>query len=317
MRASRLTAVAALVLSAMLIVVPVTRGDASDSQSVQHSTDGDTITVGSGRQVAQDLFALVDSSPVEAGEVRLSYPPEVLAAMSCVELRDAGALDIGESKCKDKTWMENAYGVPDDSHLLGFRPTPTDSDDEEEVGGFVPDARVLLEYAVAQVQASGAGVVKQPTWDTLMDVPTLVYVTSPTQTLTTTLFGAEVTVSLEATRFSYDFGDGSAPLVTTDPGAPYPAKRVYHIYQRRQSDVVITLTTTWRGSVTSPFDGSTASLNGVVTTVESTQPFRVCKAHIYTVPLPEERTREEQARLDEFERRSKEECNVWNTTPTH
>ncbi len=289
----------------------------TEYRELETNTNGSIVSVDTTHTSAQDLFASVDSSPVEAGEVRVVYPPEVRAAMSCVELRDAGALDIGESKCKDRTWMENEYGVPDDSHLLGFRPTPSDSGDEEEVGGFVPDARVLLEYAVAQVQALGAGVVKQPTWDTLMDVPTLVYVTAPTQTLTTTLFGAEVTVLLEATRFSYDFGDGSAPLVTTDPGAPYPAKRVYHVYQRRQSDVVITLTTTWRGSVTSPFDGSTASLNGVVTTVESTQPFRVCKAHIYTVPLPEERTREEQARLDEFERKSREECNVWNTTPTH
>ncbi len=278
------------------------------------SASGSNVSVDGTRVTAQEELGSVDSSPVEPGGVRAHVGASVQRRMSCWELRDAGYLDLDDPKCKNVTWNAGVDGIPDENHMLRPRPTPPDAD--EAPAESVP-AEVLLEYAVAQVQASGAGVVKQPMWDTLMGVPTLVYVTSPTQTLTTTLFGEQVAVMLEATRFSYDFGDGTPALVTTDPGAPYPARRVYHVYERRQSDVVITLTTTWRGSVTSPFDGSTASLNGVVTTVESTDPFRVCKAHIYTVPLPEERTREEQARLDEFERRSKEECNVWNTTNTH
>lgn len=315
MRGRRFVAVVALTLVATVFSSPTAVADSIDTKAIQHSTDGDTVTVGAERQAEQDSGASVDSSVVESGEVRVGVAPAVERRLSCWQKRDAGNLDLEDPTCKNVTWTAGANGVPDDNHDQRIRlPVPTT--DEEPVDS-VPDATALLEYAVARVQAQGAGLVKQPTWDTLIDVPTLVYVTSPTQTLTTTLFGAQVTLTLEATRFSYDFGDGTAPLVTTDPGAPYPATRVYHVYQRKQPDVVITLTTTWRGSVTSPFDGSTASLNGVVTTVESTQPFKVCKAHIYTVPLPEERTREEQAHLDEFERRSTQECHLWNTTPTH
>lgn len=315
MKSSRLAAVAMLTLSAMTLVVPNAWAEPAVMPQLRNSTDGDTVTVGAERQAEQDSGASVDSSVVESGGVRVGVAPAVQRRLSCGELRDAGNLDLEDPTCKNVTWTAGANGVPDDNHDQRIRlPVPTT---DEEPGDSVPDATALLEYAVARVQASGAGLVKQPMWDTLIDVPTLVYVTSPTQTLTTTLFGAEVTLTLEATRYSYDFGDGTAPVVTIDPGAPYPATRVYHTYQRKQPDVVITLTTTWRGSVTSPFDGSTASLNGVVTTVESTQPFKVCKAHIYTVPLPEERTREEQARLDEFERRSTQECHLWNTTPTH
>ena len=315
MKSSRLAAVAMLTLSAMTLVVPNTWAEPAVMPQLRNSTDGDTVTVGAERQAEQDSGASVDSSVVESGEVRVGVAPEVERRLSCWQKRDAGNLDLEDPTCKNVTWTAGANGVPDDNHDQRIRlPVPTT--DEEPVDS-VPDATALLEYAVARVQAQGAGLVKQPTWDTLIDVPTLVYVTAPTQTLTTTLFGAQVTLTLEATRFSYDFGDGTAPVVTTDPGAPYPATRVYHTYQRKQHDVVITLTTTWRGSVTSPFDGSTASLNGAVTTVESTQPFTVCKAHIYTVPLPEERTRQEQARLNEIERRSTQECHLWNTTPTH
>lgn len=305
------------VLAAVTVIMTSHGAYASstDYRELGTNTNGSIVSVDGTRTTAQESVSSVDSSVVESGEVRVGVAPEVERRLSCGELRDAGNLDLEDPKCKNVTWSAGANGVPDDNHDQRIRlPVPTT--DEEPVDS-VPDATALLEYAVARVQASGAGLVKQPTWDTLIDVPTLVYVTSPTQTLTTTLFGAPVTITLEATRFSYDFGDGSAPLVTTDPGAPYPATRVYHTYQRKQHDVVITLTTTWRGSVTSPFDGSTASLNGAVTTVESTQPFTVCKAHIYTVPLPEERTRQEQARLNEIERRSKEECHLWNTTPTH
>lgn len=307
----------AVILAAAILIVMNQGAYASsyEDQEWSSSTSGSTINMDASRTAVQESVSSVDSSPVEPGEVRVGVAPAVERRLSCGELRDAGNLDLEDPKCKNVTWSAGANGVPDDNHDQRIRlPVPTT--DEEPVDS-VPDATALLEYAVARVQASGAGLVKQPTWDTLIDVPTLMYVTSPTQTLTTTLFGAPVTITLEATRYSYDFGDGSAPLVTTDPGAPYPATRVYHVYQRKQPDVVITLTTTWRGSVTSPFDGSTASLNGAVTTVESTQPFTVCKAHIYTVPLPEERTRQEQARLNEIERRSKEECHLWNTTPTH
>ena len=46
--------------------------------------------------------------------------------------------------------------------------------------------------------------------------------------------------------FTWDFGDGTDPLVTTEPGAPWPDQTVSHIY-RAEGQAQISLTTRWRG----------------------------------------------------------------------
>ena len=42
------------------------------------------------------------------------------------------------------------------------------------------------------------------------------------QDLTTTLLGYPITVHATPTQYTWDFGDHSPPLTTTDPGTPYP-----------------------------------------------------------------------------------------------
>ncbi len=144
----------------------------------------------------------------------------------------------------------------------------------------VPTPEEIIEYAVATVTARGSGLALQPAGDALVGIPSLVHANTPTQTLTTNLFGRQILVSLKATGFSYDFGDGSPPLVTSDPSAPYPVKRLAHTYTAEQDGVVVVLTTTWAGTVTSPFTGETARIDGVVTTSESSAPFDVRRARI-------------------------------------
>ncbi|MGJ7439975.1 PKD domain-containing protein [Aquipuribacter sp. MA13-6] len=67
------------------------------------------------------------------------------------------------------------------------------------------------------------------------------------QTFDITLLGTPVTVRATPVSYTWDFGDGSDPLVTEDPGAPYPDLTTWHAYSE-PGDVGITLTTTYTGA---------------------------------------------------------------------
>ena len=124
---------------------------------------------------------------------------------------------------------------------------------------------------------------------------TLVAATHPTQTHVVTMFGREVTVTFTATSYTWNWGDDTPDLVTTSPGTPWhkgmdpntdPAL-IRHYYTppngwRSRFDGpypnatrTITLTTTWAGTATNPFTGDTQTINGLVTTTETTGPFRL------------------------------------------
>lgn len=123
-------------------------------------------------------------------------------------------------------------------------------------------SRQIIDYALATVTAQGAGLMHQPKPGNVAGVPTFVHAAAPTQTLSMSLFGREVTVSLQAMHFSYDFGDGTETLETDDPSAPYPVKRLKHTYEEPHPGRVITLRTTWAGTVSNPFTGETVMIDG-------------------------------------------------------
>lgn len=202
-------------------------------------------------------------------------PPPKTGLARCWEVANALG-DPMVAECESYFWIEGPDGPQPLEHGSPGRPEPG-------VNIPVPSPRELIEYATAAVRAQGSGLTVQPRSDVLAGIPTIVYARAPSQVLETEIFGTPVSVSLRATSFRYDFADGSAPLITSDPGRPFPDHRLSHTYDRPQDQVVITLTTTWSGTITSPFTGQTAMINGVVTTVESSDPFNVREASIALV----------------------------------
>ena len=88
--------------------------------------------------------------------------------------------------------------------------------------------------------------VQPDTGRVLVNLP-LITVTDPTpQLLFTDLLGYDVEVDATPTSYSWDFGDGSAPLVTTSPGHPYPGHDVSHAYVAAGT-FRVTLTVTYSG----------------------------------------------------------------------
>ena len=168
------------------------------------------------------------------------------------------------------------------AHPAGSRPT-------------LPTTREILYYAATTIHADGAGINKQPPTVSYTNrfVPTIVSVTSPTQTHVINLLGRDITITLTATNYEYSWGDGTPNTVTTSPGLAWERgidpnndpRLIRHYYTPPQGwrsgfdgpypheSREITLTTTWSGTATNPFTGETQTINGLVTTTETTGPF--------------------------------------------
>ena len=179
-------------------------------------------------------------------------------------------------------------------YVAGTAPTtpPAEEGEPAEEGGGegeVPSTETIVRTALARVPVSGAGLSWQPRKKSYTNagVPTIVYAATPTQTHTTALFGHEVSITLTASQYSYDFGDGTPPLVTARAGEGWrrgnkEARLTHHYEQvtRGGERRTITLTTTWDATTTNPFTGQTLTLPAVVTTTEQSTPFPVSHLRI-------------------------------------
>jgi hypothetical protein len=111
-------------------------------------------------------------------------------------------------------------------------------------GGPGLDVLVLQEF-VKSVTPSGA-FVQPATGRALVNLPLVAYAEPVANTWSPTLLGTAVTIRATPVSYSWDFGDGSATVVTEDPGAPYPDHSVEHTYTAT-GDVTVSLTTTYTG----------------------------------------------------------------------
>lgn len=106
----------------------------------------------------------------------------------------------------------------------------------------------------------------------LVGMPLIVFTDPSPQELATTVVGVPVAVRATPTQFSWDFGDGSAPVVTADAGAPYPDHTVSHPYAQ-DGEYTVRLTTTWRGEFQVAGTTTWQPVAGTATTVSA--PFTV------------------------------------------
>ena len=180
-------------------------------------------------------------------------------------------------------------------YVPGTAPTtpPAEGEPADEGGAgegeAPPSTETIVRTALARVPVSGAGLSWQPRNKsyTNVGVPTIVYAATPTQSHTTSLFGREVSITLTASQYSYDFGDSTPPLVTTRAGEPWrrgnkEARLTHHYEQTTRGGErrTITLTTTWDAATTNPFTGQTLTLPAVVTTTEKSDPFPISHLRI-------------------------------------
>ena len=188
---------------------------------------------------------------------------------------------------------------------------PNDASEDTSRPGRLPTTREILLAAANLIHADGAGLHKRPEGVSYTNkyIPTLVAATHPTQTHTVTLLGHDITITLTATSYTWSWGDGTLDVTTTSPGMPWqegmdpntdPAL-IRHYYTppngwRSRFDGpypdatrTITLTTTWAGTATNPFTGDTQTINGLVTTTETTGPFPLSQLIVNNADTSEEK----------------------------
>lgn len=146
-----------------------------------------------------------------------------------------------------------------------------------------------LREAVRHVSVPGSGLVVQPSDVAYTGVPTLVHARVTEREISVDVLGLDVPIRLEARSFAFDFGDDTAPLVTSDPGAPYPDKSNQHTYLAPARSVVITLRTTWSATARNPASGETLELEEPLHSEELSTPFEVRKPVVLLTDDAEER----------------------------
>jgi hypothetical protein len=134
-------------------------------------------------------------------------------------------------------------------------------------------ARAFQEMQIAPSEVH----VQPPNGWTLVNVDTIAYTDRTQRTMNTNLFGVPVEIRAVPSTYSWDFGDGSAPLTTTDPGAPYPAHTVAHAYVN-QGEAAISLTTTWHGQFRLAGEPIWHDVAGEATTVSSSGSLEILAA---------------------------------------
>ncbi|MEE6289081.1 hypothetical protein V2J52_15625 [Georgenia sp. MJ173] len=127
------------------------------------------------------------------------------------------------------------------------------------------------------VDAGGLDVQPDRSW-VLVHTETIAFTGAEQQVLTTTVLDAPIEVMVTPEQFTWDFGDGSAPLVTTDPGAAWPDHTVAHAYGSAQPAAAISVQTEW--DAVFRIQGMTTWLpvTGTVVTTETSEPFDVVTA---------------------------------------
>ncbi|MGV8977364.1 MAG: hypothetical protein ACOH17_04920 [Cellulomonas sp.] len=120
----------------------------------------------------------------------------------------------------------------------------------------------------------------------------------PTPTdLTTTLLGYPVTVHATPVTYTWDFGDHTTPLTTTDPGVPYPTDgtqpatargSIYPIGSHGHpytapGTYTLTLTTTWTGTYQIAGQTTPHTITGTATTTTTHPPLTVVERRSHLI----------------------------------
>ena len=189
----------------------------------------------------------------------------------------------------------NSPIVSDDATVVRCELPPDPEGGPNQDPGRVPTTHDILYMASTIIHADGAGLYKRPDGVSYTNkfIPSIVAVTSPTQIHVINLLGHDITITLTATQYEWSWGDGTPNLVTTSTGSVWQEgmdlntdpRLIRHYYTPPQGwrsmldgpypheDREITLTTTWSGTATNPFTGETQTINGLVTTTETTGKF--------------------------------------------
>ncbi|VEI15967.1 Uncharacterised protein [Actinomyces viscosus] len=140
----------------------------------------------------------------------------------------------------------------------------------------------------ATLIASGSGITRQPPGPRVIISKAFIVYTDPSPRYqTTTILGTPIDVEFTPTSYTWNWGD-STTTTTTDPGHPYPNHTVTHYYQHTATGVTTTLTTTWRTRYRPQGDTQWRTIEGTITTTETSTPYDLVRIVTYLTDDAEE-----------------------------
>lgn len=188
-----------------------------------------------------------------------------------------------EETCSEVEWLDDRSfeydsrrcGSSDFSDWVGFTVTLPPGG---AAGPGVAPVVVTVEDVQHLIVAPG-GLQVQPDREwVLVNMDTVVWTEAAEQVFGLTVLNTPVNVRMTPVDFTWDFGDGSAPVTGEDPGAPWPEHTIAHAYTGASEDARVTLTTRWSGVFEVAGSGVWQPVQGLATTVEVSEPFDVVAA---------------------------------------
>ena len=298
--------------------VPTARADDISNPSSSSCSGGGSWQFGicrTGQQDAAEVYANDHQPQQNPGQQQSSSNPSTVNDQRAQLTADAAATPEAQRYWNWARCASVSIGTaPNDGHISDedcSLPFDLVTGTVTQGSAQLPTTRDLLLAAATIIHADGAGLHKRPEGVSYTNkyIPTLVAATHPTQTHTVTLLGHDITVTLTATSYTWSWGDGTPDLTTTSPGMPWqegmdpntdPAL-IRHYYKAPNgwksfldgpypsATRTITLTTTWAGTVTNPFTGDTQTIDGLVTTTETTGPFPLGQLIVNNTDTAEEK----------------------------
>lgn len=255
---SRMRLAASVAVSCLLVAMAAipASADETDDETAFFAEAEDT-----GFGVGGHLTVRIDDTPMTTSDATLQ---ETLDAYD-------GSIDVCPLR----------QGADSDGVLLHDRSGCEPSEDGLTTAEVV--ALVSQEFRTLSLAAPVISVQPEGDW-ALVNMDYIVFTEPGQQVLDTTILGVPVSIRATPVHYSWDFGDGSAPLATTDPGQPYPNQTVAHVYSSATEAVSVTLTTSWQGELQIAGSGAWLPIAGMATTTSSTDPVEIVAMDVHLVP---------------------------------
>ena len=140
-----------------------------------------------------------------------------------------------------------------------------------------PGLELLVVQEFLDSVTPSRAVVQPATGRALVNLPVAAHAEPAPSTWTPTLLGAPVTIRAIPVAYAWDFGDGSPPVVTDRPGAPWPEHAAEHTYPGT-GDVTVTLTTRYTGQYSLDGGATWIPIPGTAAATSPPLPLRLVEA---------------------------------------
>ena len=177
--------------------------------------------------------------------------------------------------------------IPDMNCIVNMISRPTQPQEPTTAGGG-PRVVTITTREAATLIAAGSGITRQPPGPQVIISKAFIVYTDPTPRYqTTTILGTTIEVEFTPTSYTWNWGDATT-TTTTDPGHPYPHHTVTHHYQHTATGVTTTLTTTWTTRYRPQGEATWRTIDGTITTTETSTPYDLVRIITYLTDDAEE-----------------------------